>query len=79
MGLFYRYTIHNSLYSNIRNHYNLFSCYHLQYNYIIYIAITEKGPLIVEGNNGPGFDLVQVVLNKGTKYMLEKIDNKLVK
>lgn len=43
------------------------------------IAITEKGPLIVEGNNGPGFDLVQVVLNKGTKYMLEKIDNKLVK
>jgi len=43
------------------------------------VAITDKGPLIVEGNNGPGFDLVQVVLNKGTKYMIEKIDNEINK
>lgn len=43
------------------------------------VAITDKGPLIVEGNNGPGFDLVQVVLNKGTKYMIEKIDNEMNK
>ena len=43
------------------------------------VAITDKGPLIVEGNNGPGFDLVQVVLNKGTKYMIEKIDNEIIK
>lgn len=41
------------------------------------IAITKNGPLIIEGNNGPGFDLPQVVLNKGTKYMLENIKNKI--
>lgn len=39
------------------------------------VAITDKGPLIIEGNNGPGFDLVQVVMNKGTKYMLKEIEN----
>ena len=37
------------------------------------VAITDKGPLIIEGNNGPGFDLPQVVMNKGNKYMLEAI------
>lgn len=37
------------------------------------VAITNKGPLIIEGNNGPGFDLPQVVMNKGNKYMLENI------
>ena len=37
------------------------------------VAITDKGPLIIEGNNGPGFDLPQVVMNIGTKYMLENI------
>ncbi len=37
------------------------------------VAITENGPLIIEGNRGPGFDLVQVLLKKGTKYMLDDL------
>ena len=35
------------------------------------VAIGKDGPLIIEGNRGPGFDLVQVLLKKGTKYMLD--------
>lgn len=34
------------------------------------VAIGENGPLIIEGNRGPGFDLVQILMKKGTKYML---------
>ena len=41
------------------------------------VAITDKGPLIIEGNNGPGFDLPQVVMKKGNKYMLEKIEREI--
>lgn len=41
------------------------------------VAITEKGPMIIEGNNGPGFDLVQVLEQHGTKYMLEEIKKEL--
>lgn len=41
------------------------------------VAITEKGPLIIEGNNGPGFDLPQVVMNRGTKYMLKNIEKQI--
>lgn len=37
------------------------------------VAISENGPLIIEGNRGPGFDLVQILLNKGTKYMLSDL------
>ena len=37
------------------------------------IAISKDGPLIIEGNRGPGFDLVQILLKKGTKYMLDDI------
>ena len=37
------------------------------------VSISNKGPLIIEGNRGPGFDLVQVLLKKGTKYMLEDL------
>lgn len=35
------------------------------------VAITPNGPLLIEGNRGPGFDLVQMLLKKGTKYMLD--------
>lgn len=35
------------------------------------VAITTDGPLLIEGNRGPGFDLVQILLKKGTKYMLD--------
>ena len=37
------------------------------------VAIAKDGPLIIEGNRGPGFDLVQVLLKKGTKYMLDEL------
>lgn len=37
------------------------------------VAISKDGPLIIEGNRGPGFDLVQVLLKKGTKYMLDEL------
>ncbi|MDD2518314.1 MAG: sugar-transfer associated ATP-grasp domain-containing protein [Bacilli bacterium] len=41
------------------------------------VAITDKGPLIIEGNRGPGWDLVQILLNKGGKYMLRKIKKEM--
>lgn len=37
------------------------------------VAISKNGPIIIEGNRGPGFDLVQVLLKKGTKYMLDDL------
>ena len=37
------------------------------------VAISKNGPLIIEGNRRPGFDLVQVLLKKGTKYMLDDL------
>lgn len=37
------------------------------------VAISKDGPLLIEGNRGPGFDLVQVLLKKGTKYMLDDL------
>ncbi len=37
------------------------------------VAISDKGPLLIEANRRPGFDLVQVLENKGTKYMLEEV------
>lgn len=37
------------------------------------VAISKDGPLIIEGNRGPGFDLVQVLLKRGTKYMLDDL------
>lgn len=37
------------------------------------VAICEDGPMIVEGNRGSGFDLVQMTMRKGTKYMLEDL------
>ncbi|MDD2180820.1 MAG: sugar-transfer associated ATP-grasp domain-containing protein [Bacilli bacterium] len=41
------------------------------------VAITENGPLIIEGNRGPGWDIVQVTLNKGGKYMIRKIKKEM--
>lgn len=43
------------------------------------VAISKDGPLIIEGNRGPGFDLVQVLLKKGTKYMLDDLLNEVQK
>jgi len=39
----------------------------------------EKGPLIIEGNRGTGWDLVQILLNKGIKYMLKEIKQEMKK
>ena len=35
------------------------------------VALSDKGPLIIEGNRGPGFDLPQMTEEKGLKYMLK--------
>ena len=37
------------------------------------VAIQKDGPLLIEGNRGPGFDLVQVLLKRGTKYILKDL------
>ena len=42
------------------------------------IAITENGPLIIEGNRGPGMDLIQVLLNRGVKEDLEQIKKEIL-
>lgn len=39
------------------------------------VAIAKDGPLLIEANRRPGFDLVQVLLKHGAKYMLEDIKN----
>lgn len=39
------------------------------------VAIAKDGPLLIEANRRPGFDLVQVLLNHGAKYMLEEVKN----
>ena len=42
------------------------------------VAITDKGPLIIEGNRRPGFDLVQVASRRGRmdiiRDVLEKVN-----
>lgn len=43
------------------------------------VSISQKGPLIIEGNRGPGFDLVQVLLKKGAKYMIEDLEKEIKK
>lgn len=32
----------------------------------------DKGPLIIESNRGPGWDLPQVLIKKGGKYLLDE-------
>jgi glutathione synthase/RimK-type ligase-like ATP-grasp enzyme len=41
------------------------------------VALTPNGPLLIEGNRGPGFDIVQVLTNKGMKPMLEELVNEV--
>ena len=43
------------------------------------VAISKNGPLIIEGNRGPGFDLVQVLMKKGTKYMIDDLKKEVKK
>lgn len=37
------------------------------------VAICNDGPMIVEGNRASGFDLIQMTMRKGTKYMLDDL------
>lgn len=41
------------------------------------VAITPNGPLLIEGNRSPGFDVVQVVLGCGAKSMVENARKEL--
>ena len=40
------------------------------------VALSNKGPLLIEGNRGPGWDLPQVLLNRGVRKELEQIEKK---
>lgn len=37
------------------------------------VCITEQGPILIEGNRRPGFDMVQMLVDEGQKYVLEDI------
>ena len=37
------------------------------------VAISENGPVIIEGNRRPGFDLVQVLSNRGRKDIIRDV------
>ncbi len=41
------------------------------------VAITKNGPVLVEGNRRPGFDIVQVLSGKGRKDIIYHVLNKL--
>lgn len=41
------------------------------------VAITRNGPVLVEGNRRPGFDLVQVLSKKGRKDIINYVNNSL--
>ena len=41
------------------------------------VAITKNGPVLVEGNRRPGFDLVQVLSKKGRKDIIYHVMNNL--
>ena len=41
------------------------------------VAITKTGPILVEGNRRPGFDIVQVVSKRGRKDIMYHVENKL--
>lgn len=41
------------------------------------VAITKNGPVLVEGNRRPGFDLVQVVSNRGRKDIIYHVLNNM--
>jgi len=43
------------------------------------VAITKNGPILVEGNRRPGFDLVQVLSKKGRKDIIYHVMNNLNK
>ena len=43
------------------------------------VALTDEGPLLIEGNRGPGMDIIQVLYQRGIKKDLEKIKREIIK
>ena len=43
------------------------------------VALTDNGPLIIEGNRGPGMDIIQVLYKRGVKPDLEQIRKEILK
>ena len=43
------------------------------------VGITDDGPVIIEGNRGPGMDIIQVLYNRGVKPDLEEIKKEILK
>lgn len=43
------------------------------------VGITDEGPVIIEGNRGPGMDIIQVLYKRGVKPDLEKIKHEIIK
>ena len=42
------------------------------------VGITDNGPVIIEGNRGPGMDIIQVLYKRGVKPDLEKIKKEII-
>lgn len=42
------------------------------------VGITDAGPLLIEGNRGPGMDIIQVLYKRGVKPDLEKIKKEII-
>ena len=42
------------------------------------VGITDDGPVIIEGNRGPGMDIIQVLYKRGVKPDLEKIKSEIL-
>ena len=40
------------------------------------VSITDNGPILIEGNRRPGFDMVQMLVDEGQKYVLADIETK---
>jgi len=42
------------------------------------VGITDNGPVIIEGNRGPGMDIIQVLYKRGVKPDLEQIKSEIL-
>ena len=42
------------------------------------VGITDDGPVIIEGNRGPGMDIIQMLYRRGVKPDLKKIKKEII-
>ena len=42
------------------------------------VGITDDGPVIIEGNRGPGMDIIQMLYKRGVKSDLKKIKKEIL-